>query len=411
MSYKSLYKLFVMNDSSTFNKIYENKYNSPSTIKFDFLINNNQAFFTYDVDILTLISRIREIDFELKNIINKLPDVSINSYLQKSLIEEIENTNEIEGVKFSKNQFLSITYELKSMNKIKNIFDGIVYKYLNLAENDLKLENSYDIRKLYDEMLYEEILEEDSNNLPDGNLFRKEAVHVYKSTNKIVHNGILPETKIIEYIDKSLDILNNASIDILVRISLFHYLFGFIHPFYDGNGRINRFISSYYLTRYFNDVMGYRLSLAVNKNLTKYLNAFDETNDLRNKADLSTFVFEFLDIIYDSYLVTKQELIEKQEMLNKYETYCDHFISLNNYNNNIQIDQLLKILIQNTIFANLGLTKKEICQKLNYGNTMTTEFLGILKKHNLIIDTNIHKHHYYQLNLENLKSYVEKHKN
>ena len=42
---------------------------------------------------------------------------------------------------------------------------------------------------------------------------------------------------------------------------------------------------------------------------------------------------------------------------------------------------------------------------------MTTEFLVILKKHNLIIDTNIHKHHYYQLNLENLKSYVEKHKN
>ena len=146
-------------------------------------------------------------------------------------------------------------------------------------------------------MLYEEILEEDPNNLPDGNIFRKESVHVYKSTDKIVHNGILPETKIIEYIDKSLDILNNTSLDILVRISLFHYLFGFIHPFYDGNGRINRFVSSYYLTRYFNDIMGYRLSFAVNKNLTKYLNAFDETNDVRNKADLSTFVFEFLEII------------------------------------------------------------------------------------------------------------------
>ena len=52
---------------------------------------------------------------------------------------------------------------------------------------------------------------------------------------------------------------------------------------------------------------------------------------------------------------------------------------------------------------NIGLTKKELCALLNYGNTMMSEFLGILKHHDLIIDTNIQKHYYYKINLITLK--------
>lgn len=41
----------------------------------------------------------------------------------------------------------------------------------------------------------------------------------------------MPESKIIEYMNKALYILNDQSIDILIRVSLFHYYFGYIHPF------------------------------------------------------------------------------------------------------------------------------------------------------------------------------------
>ncbi len=30
----------------------------------------------------------------------------------------------------------------------------------------------------------------------------------------------------------------------LVSIAVFHYLFGYVHPFYDGNGRMARYLSS-----------------------------------------------------------------------------------------------------------------------------------------------------------------------
>lgn len=403
MSYKSLYKLYVMNDSSTFNKLYRDKFNSQSTIKFDLTIDNNQAFFSYDTEIMKLVSKIRELDFELSKLIDKLPNNAVSFYIQNSLIEEIEYTNEIEGVKMNQDFFLSIGYELKIMNKIKTIFEGIIYKYVNLSNNDIVFLDSKDIRKLFDEMLFQEIKEEDSSNLPDGLIFRKETVHVYKSNDKIIHNGILPETRIIDYINKSLNILNDSSIDILIRISLFHYLFGYIHPFYDGNGRINRFITSYYLSRYFNNIIGYRLSLSIKQNISKYLKAFEETNDPRNKGDLSTFVYDFLSIIYQSFLTAKIDLEEKLKTLREFEDCIQVFTNKHQFKTKNQIIQLLNILVQNTIYSNIGLTKKELCAILNYGNTMMSEFLGILKHYDLIIDTNIQKHHYYKINLITLK--------
>lgn len=45
-------------------------------------------------------------------------------------------------------------------------------------------------------------------------------------------------------------------------------------------------------------MIGFRLSMTIKENLTQYLEAFSHTNDSRNKADISTFVYEFLDLIY-----------------------------------------------------------------------------------------------------------------
>ena len=64
---------------------------------------------------------------------------------------------------------------------------------------------------------------------------------------KVIHSGIYPEEKLNEAMTAALDFLNDDNIDILIRISAFHYLFGYIHPFYDGNGRTSRFISSHLL--------------------------------------------------------------------------------------------------------------------------------------------------------------------
>ena len=84
MSYKSLYKLYVMNDISTFNDIYEKKFNSSATIKFDLLINKDQSFFTYDSEIMSLVSKINSLNYRLNEIFNDLPDIAKDQYMRKS---------------------------------------------------------------------------------------------------------------------------------------------------------------------------------------------------------------------------------------------------------------------------------------------------------------------------------------
>ena len=84
MSYKSLYKLYVMNDFSTFNNIFNEKFNSNSTIKFDLYINENQSFFNYDREIMTLVSKIHAINYRINEIFDKLPDIAKEQYMRKS---------------------------------------------------------------------------------------------------------------------------------------------------------------------------------------------------------------------------------------------------------------------------------------------------------------------------------------
>lgn len=406
MSFKSLYKLFVMNDMDTFQSIYNQKFNSASSIKFDIYINENQSFFTYDQYIMSLVSNIRSLDYQINEILSNLPLIAISQYMRKSLIDEIEYTNKIEGIIVTRKDINDLISEIEKKASTQNRLQGIVHKYLLLTEEKLTFNDASDIRKLYDEMLFDEIKLEDEQNLPDGKMFRKEEVHIYKSGEKIVHNGIMPESKIIDYMNKALKILNDQSIDILVRVALFHYYFGYIHPFYDGNGRINRFISSYILSKYFHKVIGFRLSMTIKENLTQYLDAFAHTNDVRNKGDVSTFIYEFLDIICKSYQKTKNYALEKNKIFDKYTKILDKVSSLFEMNKNKNdINQLLYILVQCSVFGDFGLSKTNLCRVLARGNTKITEYLGKLKNHHLCLTIQSGKHFYYKANLETLDKF------
>lgn len=63
----------------------------------------------------------------------------------------------------------------------------------------------------------------------------------------------------------ALNILNDKEIPFLIRVIIFHYFFGYLHPFYDGNGRTARFIFSYYLAKEFDEIIALRLSIIIKR--------------------------------------------------------------------------------------------------------------------------------------------------
>lgn len=101
----------------------------------------------------------------------------------------------------------------------------------------------------------------------------------------------------IEAMDAALKILHSQDFPLLVRLGLFRYFFAYIHPFYDGNGRTNRFITSYFLKKNFHLLLGLRLSVYIKRNRKAYYKLFEEADSEINRGDLTPFLQGFLKIL------------------------------------------------------------------------------------------------------------------
>ena len=215
-------------------------------------------------------------------------------------------------------------------------------------------------------------------------------------TQKTIHTGVYPENNIINSMENALSILNDNSIELIFRVAVFHYLFGYIHPFYDGNGRTSRFISSYLLSKEFESIMAYRLSYSIKENISDYYNAFKICNDTRNKGDLTPFIIMFIDIIYSSLLKLKESLEEKHSQLSY---YFERIINLPNGTDD-KYFSLYSLLLQASLFSNEGISTGELMKILKISRTTLLKRIENLKKYNLIIIKAISNTNNYWLNLD-----------
>ncbi len=392
MSFLNTFKKYVSTNSrSEFNDFYASRFNSEASIHIDLKINKHDAFIFVHPEISKKISLIYSLDKEVFKAFDSLPIVAQNQYLKKSLIDEVTKSNEIEGVISTRKEISDIIGDLSKNVKKHVRFLGIVNKYRMLIEDkEISIKSCNDIRAIYDDMLLDEIKEDDPNNIPDGVIFRKDIVHVLKSNDIEIHRGITPESEIIKYMDISLMFLNDTSIEPLIRIAAFHYLFGYIHPFYDGNGRINRFISSYLISKILTDISGYRLSMTVKDNLKSYYDAFKYTNDPRNMGDITTFIDAFLDIIIKSEEQTIKYAEEKKSEFN----YFMHQIENLKFSQK-QSKEVLSLLLQAELFSEFGLSMKDIAKISGFSKVTCLKCIEELIANNYVIETKVGRTKYY----------------
>ena len=96
----------------------------------------------------------------------------------------------------------------------------------------------------------------------------------------------------------------------IIKIAISHYYFGYIHPFYDGNGRTSRFINSLYLSKEYDELTAISLSSMIENNKT-YYDMFDKTNSVINKGELNYFINNFLSFIKEGQESLIEELKQK----------------------------------------------------------------------------------------------------
>lgn len=397
MEYELLSKIFYKKPTE-YESIYDARFNSEASIKLPIKIHENVGFIFNTNEITKLLVKIYKTINKINLLRTRLPNIAINSYIIKSLKDEIALTNEIEGVRSTRKEIEDAIDSIKNDKSAR--FKGLVDKYFKLISNEIiPLNNCKDIRTIYDALVLPEIEKE---NLPDGILFRKEPVQVVSATQKEKHRGIMPESKIIESLDLCLDFLKNDDIDSLIKISAFHYLFGYIHPFYDGNGRTSRFISSYLIKNELDVLLALKLSYTVKNNINKYYKAFDVCNDRKNKGDITFFVVTFLELLSQASDDLYTKIADLNDQLNYYNNIINTLV-----NEKVLNDKQAKcifILCQNRLFDDTYMNMNTLTELLEKSDTTTRKILKSLESKNLLVKSRNKNQYLYSANLDSLSS-------
>lgn len=394
MEYNNLKKLYY-EDSEKWKKEYEKRFNSEDAVHLDFDIGGKPAFFLQNKESFYILTDILKLDKEICKLCGALPGVAIDQFKLGSLIDEIVVTNKIEGVHSTRKELFDTLDELDKKTETRGErkrFEGLLAKYIKLARGDeTNLTTCEDVRALYDELVLEEVLRANPKNLPDGKIFRKDAASVNTSTEKELHRGIYPEKKIIQYMNSALAFLSEPAIQPLFRISVFHYLLEYIHPFYDGNGRLGRYIVSLMISKELEPLLAYRLSNTIFKNLSKYYDAFEICNAYQNMGDATPFLLMMLEMIKLSAEELKNSLETK---IKQWKRYRQHVVDLPKGNDQRR-SLIYDLLIQAYLFSEYGIKYEEIehIAKCSYA-TLKKELDEIEKEGYLIIKKNGRTKHF-----------------
>lgn len=397
MKFISLTKYFYQHTQEEYETEYIRRLEAPFTVHFNIPIHQYNrksaypAFLYYTGEILRLVEKFYKTYEQFLYTVNTVPPVVLYQFTRLSIVEEVKSTNDIEGVRSTKKEIREI---IEKKGTHYHRLQSVVHQYLELlGEEEIKFDTCQDIRNFYDDFTHQEITQENPQNRLDGSLFRKEPVQIEAATGKTIHQGLYPESRIIEALDQALRILHSEEYPLLIRLALFHYFFVYIHPFYDGNGRTDRFITSYVLSRQFHRLLAVRLSIYIKRNQSRYYHMLEEADSERNRGDMTPFVMGFLDILIGSTEDTIGVLSRKNEQMRKYESRIDAF--------QLQ-DKLLKeiyiTLLQAALFYGEGISMADLMKVTGKNRGTIQKRIDEIPGNHLIV-TKAGKTNYYKLNL------------
>lgn len=113
--YKTLRKLYYGNPE-TYQQVYERRFSESTTVHLDFLIGEHPAFFVQDNAVIQKVFPILRLDKEIALLKCQLPQIALQQYTRKCLIDEVVLTNQIEGIHSSRKEIGDVLDELEEQS-------------------------------------------------------------------------------------------------------------------------------------------------------------------------------------------------------------------------------------------------------------------------------------------------------
>ncbi len=251
------------------------------------------------------------LDFDGKEIVFIENHASVNQNAVKLLLqsqdeyygikaaeEEIIATSAIESIDYSRDSVRKI---LKGMapkdeqeNRIMGFKNGL--EFIADRANKITEENLY---KLYMMTVGDFLSAEDK--LSGDNFYRHDTVYVV--SDRLEHSG-LEYRKLPAFMKKLIEFANdNDDINDLIKAAVIHFYIAFVHPYFDGNGRMARLVHLWFLIQ-----KGYRSALfipfssQIEKSRKEYYNAYTTIEDNKKfsgRIDITPFILYFINNVYN----------------------------------------------------------------------------------------------------------------
>ena len=187
-----------------------------------------------------------------------IPPYDITDEMLELVSEIMENLGKLSGVKGleklprlrrvnrikSIHSTLAIENNTLSIEQVTDVIDGkrvlglkediVAVQNANLAYKELENIDPYsvdDLLKIYGIMM--------NGLVSEAGKIRTGQVGVYNEHGKVIHLAS-PAEFVHEQLEQLFDWMKSSPANMLIKSSVFHYKFEFIHPFNDGNGRMGR---------------------------------------------------------------------------------------------------------------------------------------------------------------------------
>ncbi len=250
-------------------------------------------------------------DFEGNNIVFIENHAAVNQSTVKLLLQsqdghygikaaedEIVATSAIESIDFSRDSVRKILKGMAPKDEQENRILGIKHglEFIADATNKITEENLY---KLY-MMTVGDFLTGD-DKLAEGNMYRHDTVYVV--SDHVEHSG-LDHKKVPDFM-KALIAFVNVEDDIndLIKAAIIHFYIAFVHPYFDGNGRMARLIHLWFLIQKgYQSALFIPFSSQIEKSRKAYYDAYttiEENKKLSGKIDVTPFVLYFINNVYN----------------------------------------------------------------------------------------------------------------
>ena len=211
---------------------------------------------------------------------------------------EIYFSSAIEGIDFNRDSIRNILKGFAPRDEAENRILG-QKKGLELITDPGSAITEENLFRLYQMMVGDFLTGED--RLPEGAYYRNDAVYVV--SDRIEHTG-LDHRRLPEYMKTLLDFITaEDGLDELLKAAMIHFYIAYLHPYFDGNGRMARMVQLWYLFR-----RGYRTALFVPfsaliaKSRGDYYRAFtltEKNRTLSGVVDVTPFLCYFAAQVYN----------------------------------------------------------------------------------------------------------------